>query len=303
MGSFPNRFQIRDLEEFSGVKAHTIRIWEKRYGLLEPERTDTNIRYYGADDLKAILNVSFLNQHGYKISKIAAMDRAARERLVQEVALSKGEAGDVLNTLKLAMLSFNEAVLESTSDRFEKAHGFRTLVERIYVPLLEHIGVLWQTNSICPAQEHFVSNFIRHKIIVATYALPAKTKPNGVTHVLYLPENEIHELGLIYLNYLLRSKGDHTIYLGQSVPKEDLKQICDLYPGPLNLVSVLMAHPAASEVPAYLKELRELVPEERVTFWVTGSQLARVEQLDVPQGMRLHPSLTALITAIDADQA
>ncbi|MFN6177303.1 MAG: MerR family transcriptional regulator [Flavobacteriales bacterium] len=303
MGPFPNRFQIRDLEEFSGVKAHTIRIWEKRYGLLEPSRTDTNIRYYGAEDLKTILNVSFLNQHGFKISKIAAMDRATRDRMVQEVALTKDEVGDVLNTLKMAMLAFNEDELIRTSDRFEQAHGFRSLVERIYVPLLEHIGVLWQTNSICPAQEHFVSNFIRHKIILATYALPKNTTANGLTHVLYLPENEIHELGLIYLNYILRSLGDRTVYLGQSVPREDLRQVCDLHPGPLNLVSVLMANPPASEVPDYLKELRELVPEERVTFWITGSQLARIEKMDVPRGMRLHPSLTALLQSIDSDQA
>ena len=303
MGPYLSRFQIRDLEEFSGVKAHTIRIWEKRYGLLSPERTDTNIRYYGMDDLKAILNISYLNEHGYKISVIAAMTPAQREQLVNEVAGKQGGGGDVLNTLKMAMLSFDEDLFEVTSDAYIKQHGFRALVEQIYVPLLEHIGTLWQTNSICPAQEHFVSNIIRHRLIVASHDLTTPKKANGTTHVLYLPADEIHELGLLYLNYLLRAKGERTIYLGQSVPTEDLRQVVALHQGRIVFVTVLMANPAPSEVPQYLLQLRAIVPDERVEFWLTGRQLARVEKVDVPPGMFLHPSMGAVISALDAREA
>jgi DNA-binding transcriptional MerR regulator len=300
MGPFLSHFQIRDLEEFSGVKAHTIRIWEKRYGLLEPERSDTNIRYYGMDELKTILNVSYLNQHGLKISIIAAMTPEERERKVQELAGQHGTGGDVLNTLKLAMLSFDEELFERTSTSYEQKHGFRSLVESIFVPLLETIGVLWQTNAICPAQEHFVSNIIRHKLIVATHTLPPAASSKQATHVLYLPLDEIHELGLLYLNHVLRNKGERTIYLGQSVPMEDLRQVASLHQGPLVFVTVLMANPAPADVPDHLQKLRALIPDERVTFWITGSQLARVEAMDTPPGMFLFPSMRGVIAAMDA---
>ena len=299
MGPFLTHFQIRDLEEFSGVKAHTIRIWEKRYGLLEPERSDTNIRFYGLEQLKTILNVSYLNQHGLKISIIAAMSPDERERKVQELAGQQGTGGDVLNTLKMAMLGFDELLFMRTSKAYSDRHGFRALVEEIYVPLLENIGVLWQTNAICPAQEHFVSNIIRHELIVATHALAPASASIQTTHVLYLPLDEIHELGLLYLNHVLRNKGARTIYLGQSVPMDDLRQVAALHKGPIVFLTVLMANPAPADVPDHLLKLRAMIPDERVSFWVTGGQLARVEPMDVPPGMKLFKSMRDVIAALD----
>ena len=158
MGPFLNRFSIRDLENFSGVKAHTIRVWERRYGLLDPDRTDTNIRTYSSEELKTILNVAFLNRHGVKISHIAALSRDERDRRVKEVADDKSDPDVSLNALKLAMLCYDADLFERTSDAFRAVEGFRALAERLYVPLLEHVGLLWQSNSICPAQEHFASN-------------------------------------------------------------------------------------------------------------------------------------------------
>jgi DNA-binding transcriptional MerR regulator len=301
MATYMTRFQIRDLEEFSGVKAHTIRMWEKRYSLLEPDRTDTNIRYYGMDELKTILNVSYLNQNGLKISAIAAMSPAQREREVQSLASKLQNGGNELNSLKLAMVSYDEPLFERTSDAYAASFGFRALVQRIYVPLLEHIGVLWQTNSICPAQEHFVSNIIRNKLIVATQALSLPVDEDAPTYVLYLPLDEIHELGLLYLNYILRSQGGRTIYLGQSVPQEDLQQVAATIAGPVTFVSVLMAKPAPAEVQEFLEELRKALPEERISFLLTGHQLTRAGELKVPNGMRLHPSMASVIKALDAD--
>jgi DNA-binding transcriptional MerR regulator len=299
MKPFLTHFQIRDLEEFSGVKAHTIRMWEKRYGLLEPERSETNIRFYGLEQLKTIMNVSFLNQHGLKISHIAAMTPDERERKVQELSDRMGKGGDVLNTLKMAMLSFDEALFVRTSRSYAEHNGFRGLVEEVFVPLLENIGVLWQTNAICPAQEHFVSNLIRHELITATQILSPGVDGNGPTYVLHLMEDEIHELGLLYANHVLRSKGVRTIYLGQSVPLEDLRQVAYLHQGPLVFLSVLMASPAPSEVPDYLVKLRAMVPDERVNFWLTGSQLSRVELTETPHGMKLFKSMRDLIAALD----
>ncbi len=299
MGPYLMRFQIRDLEEFSGVRAHTIRIWEKRYGILEPDRTSTNIRTYGIDELKAILNVAFLNQNGFKISKIAALSPVERDRLVREVALSKDGGGDALNSLKMAMLGFDEVLFESVSAKFREANGFKALVEQVYVPLLERIGLLWQTNSICPAHEHFVSNMIRHKLIVASEALPLSAAVRETIHVLYLPENEIHELGLLYVNYLLRAKGERTIYLGQSVPQHDLQQLIGLFPQRIVFVSILTTDPPVSEVPAMLAGLRQQLPEERFVFWLTGNQLGRMPKAAIPEGMRLFPTLRDLLKAVD----
>jgi len=300
MNLYLNRFQIRDLEEFSGVKAHTIRIWEKRYGLLAPDRTGTNIRTYSLDELKVILNVAYLNQKGYKISKIAALSPADRERLVSEMASDRTEGRDVLNSLKLAMLSFDEVLFDSVSAKFRDIHGFRALVEQVYVPLLEQIGLLWQSNSICPAQEHFVSNLIRHKIIIASGALPLNSTPRDRVYVLYLPENEIHELGLLYLDYLLRCKGERTVYLGQSVPIADLEQVVSKFDTKVVLVSLLMATPPAPEIPAFLRDLRAMLPADHISFWIAGSQLAKLPDLSVPKGMHVYPSLASMVKAVDA---
>lgn len=301
MGHFQNSFSIRAMEEFSGVKAHTIRIWEKRYGLLAPDRSGTNIRHYTLDELKVILNVAYLNKHGHKISRIAAMTLTERDRLVRDTAGTSDSTEETLNTLKVAMLSFDETLFEQITAEYRKAHGFRHLVELVFVPLLEHIGVLWQTNVICPAQEHFVSNFIRQKLITATDGLPASDGSKDRTFVLYLPENEIHELGLLYVNYLLRTRGERTIFLGQSVPADDLKQLAAVRNGHLVMVTILIVDPPAAEIPDYLKNLRATLPDNRISFLVTGAQLAKIKEMHVPPGMRTFPSVRDLVKAIDED--
>ncbi len=299
MGPFHNSFSIRSMEEFSGVKAHTIRIWEKRYGLLTPDRTGTNIRHYSLDELKVILNVAYLNRHGHKISRIAAMTLTERDRLVRETAGASNSSEETLNSLKLAMLAFDEAMFDRVTAEYSKQHGFRHLVESVFVPLLEHIGMLWQTNVICPAQEHFVSNLIRQKLITATDGLTAPTGTKDRTFVLYLPENEIHELGLLYVNYLLRARDEHTIFLGQSVPSDDLKHLAAVRNGQLVMVTILMGTPPAGEIPAYLSNLRASLPDGRIRFLVTGAQLAKVEEFDVPPGVQTFPSMRELVKALD----
>lgn len=300
MSLYLTKFSIRDLEEFSGVKAHTIRIWEKRYGLLAPDRTGTNIRHYDLEELKVILNVAFLNRNGHKISRIAAMSLADRDRLVRETSNASASVEEILNSLKLAMLGFDEPMFAEVCARFVGKHGFRALVERVFVPLLEHIGVLWQTNAICPAQEHFVSNFIRQKVIAQTDGLPLSAGKKDRTYVLYLPENEIHELGLLYVNYVLRADGERTIYLGQSVPREDLLQVAAACDGELVMLSILMAHPPAPEIPDYLTTLRKSMTDRRISFYVTGAQLSKVDPHDIPAGIRTFPSMAELVKGLDA---
>ncbi|MBK9175488.1 MAG: MerR family transcriptional regulator [Flavobacteriales bacterium] len=293
MGPFLMRFHIRDLEQFTGVKAHTIRVWERRYGLLKPDRTETNIRTYDLDELKEILNVAYLNQHGHKISKIAAMPPAERERIVRSTIQSEDRPEGILNTLVIAMLAFEEDVFERCCDDFEREHGFRALMEEILVKLMERIGLLWQSSAICPAQEHFVSNLVRQRLIRSTHGLAAPT--GNTTYVLFLPENEIHELGLLYLNYLLRVNGERTIYLGQSVPRQDLRQLVSLRGGDVVFVGLLIVQPSTEEALGYLRMLRMDMPEQRVRFVLAGYPVKDIAPEEAPRGFRLFPDLSGII--------
>ena len=291
------RFQIRDLEQFTGVKAHTIRVWERRYGLLKPDRTDTNIRTYDIDELKTILNVAYLNQHGHKISKLAAMAAEERERKVRELAMQESASDAILNTLVMAMLSFDEELFERTCDEHARMKGFRSLVEGVLVKLLERIGILWQSSAICPAQEHFVSNLIRQRLIVAISNLP-KAATGGPLNVLFLPENEIHELGLLYIHYLLRAQGQRTVYLGQSVPRGDLMQVASLYNGPIRFISLFVVSPGPEEAPGYLQALRRSMPDDRIAFLAAGMPLHGIEPSQAPSGFVLLPDLASVITHV-----
>lgn len=298
MGPYLNRFSISDLEEFSGVKAHTIRIWERRYGILAPDRTDTNIRTYGLHELKTILNVAFLNRYGVKISKIAALSEKERDRSVKELAEKQGSNDDALNALKLAMVTYDTEGFERTSAAYLDREGFRNLVERLYVPLLECIGLLWQSNSICPAQEHFVSNLVRQKLIAAIDGLRPTSTGSGTMQVLYLPQDEIHELGLLYVHYLLRARGERVVFLGQSVPKDDLAQVAEQFTGPVRFISIFTAFPQSDSLASYLADLRKVMPDERVSFLVTGSRVVAAQLESIPPGVVAKPSFKELVASL-----
>lgn len=217
-----NDFTIRDLENLSGIKAHTIRIWEQRYSFLRPKRTETNIRYYSNDELKIILNVALLNKYGYKISQI---DRMSEPELKQKVlGLNSAEAVQdrVINELIQAMIDLNVEQFEQSLDGFIFTRGIDKTIVQIIFPFLERVGILWMTGHIVPAQEHLVSNIIRQKIIVGIDGIVAHMKA-GKTVLLFLPEGEHHELGLLYMYYLLRGRGVRTLYLGADVPFKDLE--------------------------------------------------------------------------------
>lgn len=292
-----SQFSISDLEGFSGVKAHTIRVWERRYNLLTPDRTGSNYRTYSLDDLKTILNVAFLVDHGIKISKVAEMSGEDRATKTRELSHLRSENGDTLNSLKLAMLSFDETLFRWASRQFQDKEGFNALVERVYVPLLEHIGHLWHSGTICPSQEHFVSNLIRHRIIAETELL-ALSDRNDRLFVLFLPYEEIHELGLLYTNYILRFRGYRTLYLGQSVPTDDLQQVSGMFDGPITFVGFSTSFPAADKLQGFLNTLRELVPDARHQFWLSGSQVNRSQGVVEPTGFRLFPHINELLGAL-----
>jgi DNA-binding transcriptional MerR regulator len=222
-----NKFTIKDLENLSGIKAHTIRIWEQRYTFLRPERTATNIRYYSNQELKTLLNISLLNKYGYKISHINRMKNEELRDKILSLSGSQAQQERIVNDLIQHMIDLDMDAFEQVLDNFILSRGIEKTITYIIFPFMERIGILWLTDHINPAQEHLITNIIRQKIIVGieNIVTPFELK----SHILlFMPENEHHELGLLFMNYMLKSRGIKTIYLGANVPVSDLEFVADL---------------------------------------------------------------------------
>ena len=216
-------YSIKDLEHLSGVKAHTIRIWEKRYGLLDPDRTDTNIRYYSDSDVRKILNVSMLIKNGYKISHIASFDEPRLQSEVVRTNQTSDNPNKQIDQLLLLTINLDSFGFEQHVDKLISDYDFRKTFELVIFPFLERIGVLWQAGSIFTAHEHFISNLIRNRLI--RDASKYNNSGSAQSVLFFLRENEWHELGLLYFNYLAAHAGLRCVYLGQSLPFEDLSNL------------------------------------------------------------------------------
>ena len=219
-----NAFTIKDLENLTGIKAHTIRIWEQRYNFLKPQRTDTNIRFYSNNELKKILNISLLNKYGFKISHIDRMSDTDITGKILSINNVQAQQERIINSMIQAMIDMDLESFEDYIEGYIKTKGIEKTIHNIIFPFMERIGVLWITGHVNPAQEHLVSNIIRKKLIVGTEAVTPifKLKKTGV---LFLPEGEYHELGLLFVQYLLKSRGIYVLYLGANVPLEDVEYI------------------------------------------------------------------------------
>jgi DNA-binding transcriptional MerR regulator len=219
-------YTIKDLEQISGIKAHTIRIWEQRYHFLQPQRTETNIRSYSADELKVILNVSLLNKYGFKISHIDKMSNSEMEEKILGLNQFDAEKERVVNSLIKDMVSLNMVAFERQLDTYIAQKGIEKTITEIIFSFLERVGVLWITNHINPAQEHLASNLIRQKIILGIEKLP-KIFQSSKLVVLFMPEGEYHEIGILFVHFLLKQKGLNVDYLGANVPLVDLKYLTE----------------------------------------------------------------------------
>lgn len=220
-------YQITELEQLTGIKAHTIRIWEKRYNLIEPDRTNTNYRRYNDEQVKKLLNVSTLLSNGYKISKIAGLTEKDFHLKILETQSSKQEdviCTTFINDLLSAMIDFDELNFEKTYSAVINRFGLFDAMLNIFYPLLNKIGLLWSVNDVSPAQEHFASCLIKRKIMAATDGLPFAKQKKKKFLLLLIP-GEMHELSLLFANYIIRSKGHETIYLGQDVPYENISLV------------------------------------------------------------------------------
>ena len=261
-------YSIKDLEHLSGIKAHTIRIWEQRYDLFSPQRTATNIRFYTDEDLKLILNIACLKNHGIKISKIVAMPKDGIAQEVAKIGSEQLSHEDQISALTLAMIDMDEHHFSMTLESSIVKFGFEKAMMEIIYPFMRKIGVLWTTNSINPAQEHFISHLVRQKLIVATDQI--KPNESSPLFLLFLPEGELHELGLLYANFLLRSQGIRTIFFGQTVPLKALEEVYHKL-NPEYLLTAMTTAPDPKEVQKFVRQLGSKFEGSRI--YITGSRV------------------------------
>jgi methanogenic corrinoid protein MtbC1 len=222
-----NAFTIKDLENLTGIKAHTIRIWEQRYSFLKPQRSGTNIRYYSNEELKTVLNIALLNKYGFKISHIDKMQPEELREKIITLSHTQAQQERMINELLQFMVDLDLEKFESMLDSYITARGIDKTINQLVFPFLEKIGILWLTNHINPAQEHLITNIIRQKLIVGIEGAFTHFHSNK-TVLLFLPEGEHHELGLLYMYYLLKSKGVKIVYLGANVPIADVVFVADI---------------------------------------------------------------------------
>lgn len=277
-----NNYSIKDLEHLSGIKAHTIRIWEQRYRLFNPQRTDTNIRYYTDRDLKLLLNVSLLKDHGFKISKIADMPY---EAIVKEVADLSDRFGDdeQIAALTIAMIDMDEVKFEKIMANNILKRGFENTIIKVIYPFLHRIGVLWMTGSIVPAQEHFISNLIRQKIVTAIDGQFGNIDPKVGKFILFLPPGELHEISLLFADYMIRSHGGRSVYLGQSVPLDDMVPVCEIHQ-PDYIFTIATSAMPQEDIQMMLDGLSQIAPE--TTVLVTGYQILNAD-FNLPSNVRI----------------
>lgn len=288
-------FSIKDLENLSGIKAHTIRIWEKRYNILQPMRSDTNIRNYDLQSLQKLLNVVLLNDYGYKISRIAEHSSEKIELLVREIISEKSTKNHAINAFKMAMINFDQALFFNTYNNLLSEKSFRDVFYEVVIPLMQEIGLLWQAGTITPAQEHFISFLIKQKLLLNTEKLqilePTRTDK---VFVLYLPENEIHELGLMYLNYEILLNGYKTIYLGESVPIDSLKDMKKYFDN-IVYVSYLTVEPTKDALNSYIEEITTKIVDENSSVCLLGRMIEFIDTNNISDKISVYNSISDLV--------
>ena len=296
MNNIKKYFSIRDLENLSGIKAHTIRIWEKRYNLLSPERTRTNIRTYSLASLQKLLNITLLYNGGYKISKIAKIPEKDIPLMVREIIAENSIKSHSINAFKLAMINFDQTLFMSTYNALLIEKSFREIFREIFIPLLKELGMLWQTDTISAAHEHFITNLIKQKILTNTEKLQHIEPVNtDKIFVPFLPENEIHDIGLLYINYEIVLRGYKSIYLGQTVPLDNLADIMKYFDN-LHFISYLSARPSKDKVDGYIADFASIAKAyPNPNLWLLGRQIQYIEEAKLPEFIKTFTSMDQVI--------
>jgi DNA-binding transcriptional MerR regulator len=288
-------FTIKDLENLSGIKAHTIRIWEQRYSFLKPRRTQTNIRYYSNQELKNILNISLLSKYGYRISHISRMDEIELKEKIISLSQAKAQQERIVNELIQHLIDLDMDQFECVIDNYIMTRGVDKTVIQLIFPFLERIGILWITSHINPAQEHLVSNIIRQKIMVAIEGTVSHITVNK-TLLLFLPEGEHHELGLLYVYYLLKSHGVKVLYVGANIPLKDIELICRIKK-PDAMHTHLTCVTPNFNFEKFLSRVHQLIPGIPLTI---SGKLAQTQIRKLPPSINFKRSLPEVLEYVTA---
>lgn len=286
-------YSIKDLEQLSGIKAHTIRIWEQRYELFSPQRTATNIRFYNEEDLKLILNISTLRNHGYKISKIVEMQSEELYTLVNKYTEERKTNADQIFALTRSMVEMNENAFSQTLDQNTEKYGFEQTMIEIMYPFMNRIGILWLTDAINPAQEHFITHLVKQKVMSATNELPLNE--NAPLFLLFLAEGELHELGLLLANYMLRVRGMKTVFFGQTVPINAIEEVYHQL-NPDFILTSLTTTPELAEVQHYVDSLGSKFSDAHV--FITGPRVVG-QDIETSEGMSVLNSFKDLEMTVE----
>lgn len=294
-----SKFSIKDLENLSGIKAHTIRIWEKRYDLLSPDRTDTNIRSYNLGALKKILNVSYLKDLGMKISSISKLSSEEIEQEVSKHCQNNKLNDHNIQRLKLAMINFDQNLFQNVYDQVYEASGFASVFYNLFIPFLEELGYLWQSKTISIAHEHFISNLIKQKMHVNIEKLQYNnTYTDSKAYILFLPENEMHDLGLLFVNYQLLLHNKRTIYLGESMLLNALKyfrkkEVDAVY------ITYLTVYPTEKKIPTYLNQFHSKIQEGTdAELWILGHLAKKIKSVDLKPNQQTFKNIAEAIVEI-----
>jgi methanogenic corrinoid protein MtbC1 len=298
------KFSIKDLESLSGIKAHTIRIWEKRYNLLEPTRTTTNIRTYALSDLQKLLNVVFLLKNNYKISKIAQNTSKEIAAIVADIIANKSfsKENHALNSFKIAMMNFDQNLFYKTYNALLETNSFTEIFYEVFLPLMHEIGLLWQTDTINPSHEHFIFNLIKQKILINIEKMQHTVSPlHDKTYALFLPENEIHELGLLFLNYEIVARGHKVIYLGQSIMLENLTYLSVNHPN-LSFVTYFTIQPQIEDIPQYFEDFNANFGNQQLDLYVLGAMTQKIDEASAPDNVKIMMSMREFVNTIQKTQ-
>lgn len=296
--SVKNQFSIKDLENLSNVKAHTIRMWEKRYDLLQPDRTDTNIRTYDLVNLRKLLNVSYLYNEGYKISKIAKLSDNEIRKIVQTKTATRKE-DSAINSFKNAMFSFSSEEFNYTFNDLAQNYSFRHIFFEVFIPLLNDIGQLWQTKTIDSAHESFISELIKRKITINIDDAQNKfVEKNKTKVVLFLPYEEIHEIGLLYTYYELIKAGYQTVYLGSNIPLDSLNLL--LAPNEdIIFLSYLTVQPQNLSLISYIEQFQTSIAQQQpCQLWLMGQKTKELDKTQLDDNIKIINTLDTLFLSL-----
>ncbi len=268
-------YSIKDLEKLSGIKAHTIRIWEKRYKLIEPKRTTSNIRTYCDSELKKLLNIAILYRNGFKISKLSTLTDKEITDEINKIIVQDTDLQSQIEGLTVAMTEFDEVKFERILARAIIQYGFEDTVIKIIYPFIVKVGLMWQTSCINPAREHFITNLIRQKVFVAIDSLLNEERKESKKFLFFLPEGEFHELGILFFAFMAKKRGHQIIYLGQSVPMDDIVDTVNSKSVDILVTSFVSSINSLNDIIEFTKTLSEKTGN--LPLFISGAQASGID--------------------------